>query len=166
MSQEPPSKSLLRNWRFIPNLLLVEMVNKTVQPQDGFFVECCPMIFGYILRFVLNGMPINPVFVANNLGVSENHIRKVVDEFKFKDIYLNDSKEVKEETKKESKVELPDQDIWKVATDGNLEKLKVWLKSGINPDVKCHNWESTPLMYAAQNGRLECIQELLSIKLI
>ncbi len=159
-----PIKISIEKLAVHPQSLLTEIVNKTVQPQDGFFIECCPMIFGYILRFILNGMPINPVFVANTLGVSEDHIRKVVDEFKFKDIYLNDSKEVKEETKEESKVELPDRNIWKVATDGNLEQLKVWLKSGINPDVKCHNWESTPLMYATQNGRLDCVHELLIYK--
>ena len=142
-----------------PQSLLAEMVNTTVQPADGFFIECCPMIFGYMLRFVLNGMPINPVFVANTIGVSEDHIRKVVDEFKFKDIYLED---VKEEVK-ESKVKLPDQDIWK-ATLGGLEELKVWLESGIDPNIKCKTWGSTPLMYAAQNGRLACVQELFKYK--
>ena len=158
-----------------PQSFLTEMVNTTVQPQDGFFVECCPKIFGYILRFVLNDMPINPVFVANKLGVSEGHIRGVIDAFKFEDIYLDDAKEVEEpkveeskveESKveepkvEESKVELPDQDIWTVASKGKLDKLKVWLESGIDPNIKCKFYGSTPLMYAAQNGRLECVQEL------
>ena len=73
--------------------------------------------FGYILRFVLNDMPINPVFVANKLGVSEGHIRGVIDAFKFGTFILMmlkrsrpkvEEPKVEEPKVEESKVELPD----------------------------------------------------------
>ena len=48
-----------------------------------------------------------------------------------------------------------------MARNGNVENLKQLLSTGIDPDAKCANFGSTPLMYASQSGKLECVQELL-----
>jgi BTB/POZ domain len=77
-----------------PGSLLTEMVNNSIQPVDGFFIECCPKIFKYILRFILYDIRVNPSFIAKDFG--SNEVRKVIDRFKFKNIYVVNPKSVEQ----------------------------------------------------------------------
>lgn len=133
-----------------PESSLTTMVNNKVQPSEGFFIECCPKIFGYILRFVLNDIKINPILIANKLGASEGQIRKIIDSFNFKNIYLE-----------------PVKDIWTVAWNGDLEQLKRWLDSGIDPNIIRNDDRGetyTPLICAIRNKKLECVKLLIQYK--
>lgn len=71
-----------------PESSLTTMVHDKVQPHNGWFVECCHKIFGYILRFIVDDIRLDPLMVANKIGTTEAHVRKIVDSFKLKGIYV------------------------------------------------------------------------------
>jgi ankyrin repeat protein len=139
-----------------PESLLTTMVHNKVQPTDGFFVACCPKIFGYILRFVLYDMKVDPIAIANKLATSEAKVREVIDGFKFKGIYFSDTVS----TNKKEAEELY-KNIWTLAENGELDKLKLIVDQGFDLNVKCPMYGSTPLMYASQYGHLDCIMYLV-----
>lgn len=144
-----------------PESLLTTMVHDKVQPAEGFFVDCCPKIFGYLLRFVDHEMQVDPVVIANKMATTEALVRKVIDGFKFKGIYVTDGVVNKDvDAKKKEVVELY-QKIWSVAKGGEIEKLKLMAEYGFDLDVRCSSYGSTPLMYAAQNGHLDCVKWLI-----
>src|SRR5947209_2063618 len=99
-----------------PESLLTTMVDNKVQPAEGFFVECCPKIFGCILRFIIHEVQVDPVALSGKLFISEEQVRKVIDEFKFKGIYtcekVDKSKEEAEKLYKR---------IWWIAQYGQIE---------------------------------------------
>jgi ankyrin repeat protein len=51
--------------------------------------------------------------------------------------------------------------IWLIAGMGEINKLQLIHDQGFDLDVKASDNGSTPLMYAAQNGRVECINFLI-----
>ncbi len=70
-----------------PESMLTKIVNTTVQPDQGFFIDCCPKIFEYILRFVVHGIQINPKIIAEKFGSNEDQIKTTINTFGFKGIY-------------------------------------------------------------------------------
>lgn len=74
-----------------PESWLTAMVNESVQPSDGFFVECCPVIFEYILGFILDDTKIDPELVAKNIGITESTVRTIIDQFKLKSVYTKNN---------------------------------------------------------------------------
>ena len=139
-----------------PESLLTTMVHNKVQPIGGWFVECCPKIFGYILRFVVHDIQIDPLMVADKLGTSEASICRVIDSFKFNGIYVTDSKHVLKAVVVESY-----KNIWNIAERGNMEILRLIVDHGYDIDIKCPKYGSTPLMYAVQAGHLDCVNLLI-----
>jgi hypothetical protein len=164
-----------------PESSLTTMVHNKVQPSDGFFVDCCPKIFGYILRYVLHNMKVDPIAIATKISTTEAEVRDVIDGFKFKGIYSSDPpKEKSDPEAKKREMEALYAKIWTLATNGDLENLKLIARSGFDLEVKCSGYGSTPsiyptersgqgssgygstaLMYACQNGRLDCVNLLL-----
>jgi ankyrin repeat protein len=117
---------------------------------------------------VLHDVQIDPQIVANKLATTEVQVRKVIDEFKLKGIYLNSKKDLPKEPivdpvmdAKKQEAEGFYKNIWSIATRGNVEKLKLIAEHGFDLNVKCPTYGSTALMYACQNGRLECVNLLL-----
>jgi ankyrin repeat protein len=143
-----------------PDSLLTKLVDGKVQPSGGFFVECCPMLFSYILRFVVHDMQLDPSLIAQKLDTTEANVRKVVDDFGFKGIYSS-SVENKEAEKKKAEVQKLYGDIWNLATKGKIDQLQLIADAGFDLDVKCVGYSSTPLLYAIQKGQLECVNWLL-----
>jgi hypothetical protein len=149
-----------------PDSLLTTMVHNKVQPAEGWFVECCPKLFGHVLRFLVHDIKVDPVVVAGKLGISEGAVRKVIDGFKLKGIYVSATKDTDQEVHEAKKVidELY-KDIWGHASHGEIEKLRSLRDQGYDLDVKryqdCGDWGSTPLMFAAQNGQLDCVEFLI-----
>jgi ankyrin repeat protein len=147
-----------------PESLLTTMVHDKVQPSEGWFVECCPKIFGYVVRFVIHNIQIDPLFVAGKLGTTEDEVRKVIDNFKFKGIYTADpipAKKQEDENLERAKALY--KDIWSLATKGELQKLQLIADAGFDLDIPnpAEDWNSTPLMYAAQNGLFHTVKFLI-----
>ena len=141
-----------------PESLLARMAHNKVQPADGFFIACCPKIFGYVLRFVLHNMKLDPGVIANKLATNETYVREVIDGFKFKGIYLGDKTP---SVTNKNKIEELYKDIWTLAEKGELDNLKLLVNQGFVLDLKCPKYGSTPLMYACQYGHLDCVRFLI-----
>jgi ankyrin repeat protein len=155
----------VENLALYPESSLATMVHNKVQPSDGFFVECCPKIFGYILRFILHKMKLDPGAIAVKLITSEILIREVIDGFKFKEIYVANISDIIEDDsskdfKKQEATELY-KNIWTLAEQGELEKLKLIVDYGFDLEARCPRYWSTALMYASQNGHLDCVKFLV-----
>ena len=74
---------------------------------------------------------------------------------------VKDTKKEEKDTKKEE-MDLLYRKIWKLARYGEVDKLQLLVDGGYDLDAKCYDdWGSTPLMYAAQGGQLECVKFLL-----
>jgi ankyrin repeat protein len=163
-----------------PDSLLTTMANNKVQPVEGWFVECCPELFGCILRFMVHNIQIQPSMVAQKMFTTETEVRRVIDGFKFKRIYATDSTPIpiKEPVDDMEPVVTTDsvndmnkyerelydsayKKIWSSAHKGKLSKLKLLAEKGYDLDVKCQQYGSTPLMYAAQRGKLDCVTFLI-----
>lgn len=139
-----------------PHSVLTTMVHNKVQPVDGWFVECCPKIFGYILRFVVHDLRIDPIMVGQKLGVSESEVRRVIDGFKFVNIY-NTPVAIEPNLGQDLYKK-----IWTLASvGGSLGELTILADLGFDLDVKCEHYGSTPLMYACQNGHLNVVKFLI-----
>jgi ankyrin repeat protein len=149
-----------------PESLLTMMVHNKVQPASGFAVNCCPKVFGYLLRFVLHDMQVDPMVIANKLATTEFQVRKVIDGFQFKGIYVNDMvpivpmREVLDAKNRACAEELHKK-IWSIAAKGQIEKLNFIIDHGLDLEVPCPDYGSTALMYAAQNGHLDCVMQLI-----
>ena len=155
-----------------PESLLTTMVYGNIQPSEGWFVECCPKIFSYLLRFLIHDIKVHPWIVSKELGTTETEVRKVIDRFKFKEIYVTDTKveqfeaemHQSEEKAVDSLKAITDElykDIWLSAQRGEIKKLRLLRDQGYNLDIKCINWGSTPLMYATKGGHLDCVMLLI-----
>jgi ankyrin repeat protein len=157
-----------------PDCSLTAMVNNTVQPPGGFFIQSCPKVFGYILRFLIHDIKLNSSVVATKIGSSEKVVRAIVDEFRFKNIYTTDQNQKSEvvvdqkseivvNQKSEVTEEPITRTIWELAEEGDLDKLRIVIKRGTPVDKKCSLVGSTALMYAIRNGKLECVDELIRL---
>jgi hypothetical protein len=142
-----------------PESLLTSMVHNKVQPAEGFFVECCPKIFGCILRFIIHEVQVDPVALSVKLSMSETQVRKVIDGFKFKGIYSTDTC-LKVDKSKEEAQELY-KSIWTIAENGDLEKLRLFAVHGFDLDVKSFLNGETPLMCATRSSQLNCVNFLV-----
>ena len=94
-----------------PESWLTIMVHNKVQPAGGWFVECCPKIFGYILRFLVYDIKIDASMVAGKIGATEPQVRKIIDGFALKGVYVTDMG---------SKSEGKEEEV----TDGKKEEVK------------------------------------------
>jgi ankyrin repeat protein len=154
-----------------PESLLTTMVHNKVQPASGFFVDCCPEIFVYILRFVLYDIQVDPMMLAEKIGTDSGYVRTIIEKFKFKGIFITElmkKEEKKEEVKEEEKLDTKKKEaealykrIWSIAKKGEYNSLKLIIEHGFDLEIRCCDYGSTALMYAAQSGQLACVQLLI-----